>query len=84
MILRLGLALVASLPLLGCQTKPPEQQWTKSGATVEDVKRDLYWCTTSRRTPQVEGTPATARPPTQTVDDECMEKRGYRKAGSGS
>ena len=83
MILRLSLALVASSLLLGCQTKPAEQQWSKSGATVEDVKRDLYWCTNSKRTPQAEGTPATARPPTEVVDDACMENRGYTKSGSG-
>ena len=80
MILRLGLAGLASALLLGCQTTPPEQQWTKSGATVDDVKRDLYWCTTLKRpTPSAQETPATRRDPVRAVDAECMEGRGYSR-----
>jgi hypothetical protein len=80
MIIRLGFAAVAAALLVGCQAAvAPERQWTKKDATPEDIKRDLYWCTrqVSQRRPQ--DTPVTQRAPVQVVDDECMEKRGYRK-----
>ena len=81
MILKLGLAAAAALLALGCQTTPPEEQWTKSGATIEDVKRDLYWCTTTKRSPPTPNdTPATQRPATRSVDNACMEGRGYTRA----
>jgi hypothetical protein len=81
MILRFGLAALASAFLLGCQTTPPEQQWTKSGASVDDVKRDLYWCSTVKRAPPgPSDTPATQREASVSVNDDCMESRGYQKA----
>jgi len=76
----LGLAALASLLVAGCQTTPPERQWTKAGASVEDVKRDLYWCSSMKRpTPAPLDTPATQRDVVRSVDDECMEGRGYQK-----
>lgn len=85
MILRFGLAALASAFLLGCQTKPPEQQWTKSGASIDDVKRDLYWCSSLKRAPPAPNdTPATQRETRVSVDDDCMESRGYQKGSPKS
>jgi len=81
MILRLGIAALAAALVMGCQTTPAERQWTKSGATPEDVKRDLYWCTTRVERRRVTDTPASERRISEVVDEECMEKRGYSKAG---
>jgi hypothetical protein len=80
MILRLGLFGFAAALLLGCQAvTPPERQWTKKDATVEDIKRDLYWCTTTREQRRATQTPADQRRVTEVVDDECMERRGYSR-----
>ena len=81
MILRFAIAALAAALVMGCQTTPPEQQWSKRDATPEDVKRDLYWCSrVTREPPRVQDTPATSTARmTQKVDDECMEKRGYTK-----
>jgi hypothetical protein len=80
MILRLGIALAAAALVLGCQSATPaDQQWTKTGATPEDVKRDLYWCTTVREHRTALQTPADQRRVSQSVDDECMARRGYAK-----
>ena len=76
----IALAAFASLALAGCQTKPLAEQWTKPGATADDVRRDLYWCSSMKRpTPAPLDTPATQRDPVRAVDDECMEGRGYQK-----
>lgn len=80
MIARLGFAALAATLVMGCQTTPPEQQWTRRDATPEDVKRDLYWCTTLvPDPPRFSGTPAQERRVTRKIDDECMEQRGYTK-----
>lgn len=85
MIMRRGLAALVPVLLLGCQTTPPETQWSKAGATTEDVKRDLYWCTVQRRHRSfVQQSPADARPPERVVDEACMEGRGYAKVDSKS
>jgi hypothetical protein len=82
MLLRFGFAVLAASLVIGCQTAtPPEQQWTKNGATPEDVRRDLYWCTTVRERRSALQTPADPRRISEVVDDECMEKRGYSKKG---
>lgn len=82
MVSRLGFAALASLLVLGCANPPPpEQQWSRQGATPEDVKRDLFWCTGEVSIPmRALDTPASGRPRSKvTVDDECMETRGYKK-----
>ena len=82
MFLRLGLAAFAAALAMGCQaTVPADQQWTKSGATPEDVRRDLYWCTTVQEHRRVLQSPSDERRVRQVVDDECMERRGYSKKG---
>ncbi len=82
MIVRLGLAALAAAFLAGCQaTVPAEKQWTKQDATPEDIKRDLYWCTRQVERKRALQTPADERRVTDVVDDECMERRGYRKKG---
>ncbi len=62
---------------------PPEMQWTKRDATPEDVKRDLYWCTSDRPRPlridRTGGEITERRESVLRVDDECMQKRGYTK-----
>ena len=77
----LGLALLAAC----AQAKPAEEQWSKDGATPEDVKRDLYWCSTTRYIREDQRIDPTRRYPhlreVTTTDPECMEKRGYRKSG---
>lgn len=82
MIVRFGAAALATMLVLGCaNTAPPEQQWTRQGATPEDVKRDLFWCTgeVAVRSRALE-TPASGRPRTQVrIDGDCMESRGYKK-----
>ncbi len=81
MISRFALATLASAVLLGCQATPPERQWTKSGATIDDVKRDLFWCSSVRRqAPGPNDTPVTQREAVRSVDEDCMETRGYQKA----
>ena len=83
MVSRLGFAALASLLVLGCSgTSSTEQQWVRQGATPEDVKRDLFWC--SAEVPvqsRAMDTPgSSARPRSEVrVDDECMESRGYKK-----
>jgi hypothetical protein len=79
MIPRLGFAVIAAALVIGCQGTPADQQWTKKDATIEDVRRDLYWCTSVREQRRAVQTPADPRRVTEVVDDECMEKRGYRK-----
>jgi hypothetical protein len=82
MILRLGIAALAVALVIGCQAvRPADQQWTKQNATPEDIRRDLYWCTTRVEQRRIEQTPATERRIRDVVDDECMEKRGYSKKG---
>ena len=82
MILRLGFAAMAAALVVGCQTTTPaDQQWTKKDATVEDVRRDLYWCTRKVEQRRYAQTPADERRVTEIVDDECMERRGYSKKG---
>ena len=82
MILRLGFAAMAAALVVGCQTTTPaDQQWTKKDATVEDVRRDLYWCTRKVEQRRFGQTPADERRITEIVDDECMERRGYSKKG---
>jgi hypothetical protein len=82
MSLRLGFAALAAALVLGCQAvAPPEQQWTRKDATPEDVRRDLYWCTTQVERRRALQTPADERRVREVVDEECMEKRGYRKKG---
>lgn len=81
MRVQIGLAALVSLLAAGCQTAPPERQWTKPGATVDDVRRDLYWCSSIRRpTPNPNDTPATQREAVRSIDSECMEGRGYQRA----
>ena len=82
MIQKLGLAAIAAALLAGCQAvTPPEQQWTKKDATPEDIRRDLYWCTTKTEQRRIDQTPASERRIREVVDEECMEKRGYTKKG---
>ena len=82
MIMRLGLAAMAAALGMGCQAATPAfQQWTKKDATPEDIKRDLYWCTTKVEQRRAMQTPADERRVTEVVDDECMERRGYSKKG---
>jgi hypothetical protein len=81
MLLRFGFAILAASLVIGCQATSPEQQWTRKDATPEDVRRDLYWCTTVRERRSALQTPADPRRVSEIVDDECMEKRGYRKKG---
>ncbi|HEY7608563.1 MAG TPA: hypothetical protein VIF14_04965 [Alphaproteobacteria bacterium] len=82
MIWRLGLAAFAAVLVMGCQaTAPAEQQWSKKDATPEDIKRDLYWCTTRVEQRRALQTPADERRIREVVDDQCMERRGYRKKG---
>jgi hypothetical protein len=82
MILRLGFAALAAALVMGCQAATPaHQQWTKQDATPEDIKRDLYWCTSQVEQRRVQQTPADERRVHSVVDEECMEKRGYRKKG---
>lgn len=82
MLLRFGFAVLAASLVLGCQSGPsPEQQWTRKDATPEDVRRDLYWCSTQVEQRRVLQTPADERRVRTVVDDECMEKRGYSKKG---
>ena len=81
MVSRLCFAVLASAMVMGCSSiKPPEEQWSKAGATTEDVKRDIYWCTTVRRDfRRADVSPIEERAPTRSVDTECMEGRGYTK-----
>lgn len=81
MILRLGLAALGAALVAACQAAAPETQWSKSGATPEDVKRDLYWCSRQVEQRRVNQTPADPRRVSTVVDEECMEKRGYSKKG---
>jgi hypothetical protein len=82
MILRLGFAALAAALVTGCQAvTPADQQWTKKDATREDIRRDLYWCTTVREHRRFGQTPADERRVSEVVDEECMEKRGYTKKG---
>ncbi len=78
-------AAMALAALAGCaQPKPVEEQWTRAGATPEDVKRDLYWCSTTRYIREDQRIDPTRRYPNirevTVIDDECMIKRGYRKS----
>ena len=80
MDLRLGLAALAAMLAAGCTSvAPSHEQWTKQDATPEDIKRDLYWCTTVREQRRVLQTPADEKRVREIVDEDCMEKRGYRK-----
>ncbi len=80
MILRLGFAAAIAALVVGCQSaKPPEQQWSKRDATPEDVRRDLYWCSTTVEQRRINQTPADERRIRQVVDEACMEKRGYSR-----
>ena len=80
MIVRIGMAALAAALVAGCQTAAPaHEQWTKKDATPEDVKRDLYWCTTQVEHRRVLQTPADERRVQKVVDAECMENRGYSK-----
>ncbi|MBL8664806.1 MAG: hypothetical protein HUU30_11410 [Burkholderiaceae bacterium] len=80
MDLRHGLAAFAAVLAAGCTSAAPShEQWTKQGATPEDIKRDLYWCTTVREQRRVLQTPADEKRVREIVDEDCMEKRGYRK-----
>jgi hypothetical protein len=82
MLLRFSFAVLAASLVIGCQAAPSaDQQWTKKDATIEDVRRDLYWCTTVRERRSALQTPADPRRVSEVVDDECMEKRGYSKKG---
>jgi hypothetical protein len=86
MLRRAAVASVA-LALLGAcansQSNVPEyKRWAKAGAIEDDVKRDLYWCTTTRVRPdtRLNSTPANQIVVRESkVDDECMEQRGYRR-----
>jgi len=83
MMSRLGFAALATLLVLGCANPlPAERQWTRQGATPEDVKSDLFWCTTEVAIPsRAQDTPAAsgrARSELR-VDGECMENRGYKR-----
>ena len=84
MMSRLSFAALASLLVLGCANPPPaDQQWTRQGATPEDVKRDLFWCTGEVAVPSraMESPGSASRPRTEVrVDGECMESRGYKRA----
>ena len=80
MYLRLGFAMLATALMVGCKSvTPAHEQWTKQDATPEDIKRDLYWCTTIREQRRALQTPSDEKRIQEIVDDECMEKRGYRK-----
>mgnify|MGYP000994551512 CR=1 FL=1 len=82
MVLRLGFAALVAALVMGCQgAAPAHQQWTKQDATPEDIRRDLYWCTTVREQRRVLQTPADEKRVQEIVDEQCMEKRGYRKKG---
>ena len=83
---RLAIAFAALALLAACTNTasnvPEHKRWAKAGAIEDDVKRDLYWCTETRVRPdtRMNSTPANrivVRE--QVVDDECMEKRGYRR-----
>lgn len=80
MMLRWGMAALAAALVVGCQSGPPaHEQWTKKDATPEDIKRDLYWCTSRVEQRRALQTPADERRVREVVDEECMERRGYRK-----
>ena len=82
MILRLGFAAMAAALVIGCQSvRPADQQWTKQNATPEDIRRDLYWCTTVREHRRIGQTPTDERRVSEVVDEDCMERRGYSKKG---
>ena len=82
MIMRLGFAALAAALVIGCQAvTPADQQWTRKDATPEDIRRDLYWCTSQVEQRRIDQTPASERRVRQIVDDECMEKRGYSMKG---
>ena len=82
MILRLGFAALAAALVIGCQAiTPDDRQWTRKDATPEDIRRDLYWCTTRVEQRRAGQTPADERRIRSVVDDECMERRGYSKKG---
>jgi hypothetical protein len=82
MISKLGFAAAAvALLAAGCADEAPlERQWTKTNATPEDVKRDLYWCTTQERErSKAQEGPVEERRVFIKVNDACMEQRGYNK-----
>lgn len=82
MILRLGIAALFAALVTGCQAvAPADQQWTKKDATMEDIRRDLYWCTSRVEYRRAIQSPSDERRIRDVVDDECMEKRGYSKKG---
>ncbi len=86
MNIRLGIAASAlaglALGLAACASTPPDRQWTRPGATPEDVRTALYWCSQTKVDPsRALGTPADGDRRTRTeVDAECMEGRGFSRA----
>lgn len=83
---RAAIAFAAFGLLAGCASStsnvPEYKRWAKAGAIDDDVKRDLYWCTETRIRPdtRMNSTPANQVIVRESrVDDECMEKRGYRR-----
>src|SRR5215469_184977 len=81
--------LFAILPALcDCQSRPPE--WTKPGATIADLRRDLADCEREGT-----GTPPfrfwalnedyeTARDRIRQLKSECMAARGWQQTSSGT
>jgi hypothetical protein len=79
----LGLLAACASPAL-----PPEQQWLRRDATPEDVRRDLYWCSTPTRqrlrVDETGGEITQRRDTVLKVDENCMVGRGYTKAPAKS
>ncbi len=81
---RRSLAAAALFVVSACAGGPaPEMQWTKRDATPEDVKRDIYWCSTERRSPlridRTGGEITERRETVLRIDEDCMKQRGYAK-----
>ncbi len=72
-------AVVAALVTNACGHD--EVEWTRPGATAEDIKSDKYWCTRVRRDKFIKMGAKTTnelRPSTKTIDHKCMRRRGYK------
>ena len=70
----------AGLALSACASNSTE--WTRPGATAEDIKRDSYWCTRTTRDKfykMGDKSESGKRTATRAVNAECMKKRGYKQ-----
>ncbi len=74
-------AAAVAAALLASACGHDEAEWTRPGATAEDVKRDKYWCTRYKRDRYIKmGSKSTneLRPGTKAIDHKCMRRRGYK------